>query len=119
MEARIIDTVGAFLYQAYPLDESPVYVRIHAKLMGACGIPSDTLYRVKKYIYGLPDSGRAYYFDVFWVQVELEWSLLVPEGGEAAGERIHVWTLVDDIFMAATRMRFLTITAILFFLENI
>ena len=27
----------------------------------ACNIPSDFVYRIEKYIYGLPDSGRAYY----------------------------------------------------------
>ena len=61
MRVRIIDTVGAYLYQVYP-DSSPiVYIRIPAKVMEALKIPSDVVYKIKKYIYGLPDSGRAYY----------------------------------------------------------
>ena len=61
MKVRIIDTVGAYLYQSYPESSSPIYIRIPAKVMSALQIPEDTVYRIKKYIYGLPDSGRAYY----------------------------------------------------------
>ena len=31
------------------------------EVMQACNIPDDVVYRIEKYIYGLPDSGRAYY----------------------------------------------------------
>ena len=61
MRVRIIDTVGAYLYQVY-FDTSPtVYIRIPVKVMDALKIPADTVYKIKNYIYGLPDSGRAYY----------------------------------------------------------
>ena len=61
MKVRIIDTVKAYLYQSYPDSSSPIYIRIPAKVMNALQIPEDTVYRIKKYIHGLPDFGRAYY----------------------------------------------------------
>ena len=61
MKVRIIDTVGAYLYQTYPTSAPPIYIRMPAKVMTALGVPENTVYRIKKYIYGLPDSGRAYY----------------------------------------------------------
>ena len=56
-----IDSVGAYLYQSYPESSSPIYIRIPAKVMSALQIAEDTVYRIKKYICGLPDSGRVYY----------------------------------------------------------
>ena len=106
MRVRIIDTVGAYLYQVYP-DSSPiVYIRIPAKVMEALKIPADTVYKIKKYIYGLPDSGRAYY---------LAYAKLLQDAGYNKAKsdpclffkvsdagRIYIWIHVDDTFVAAT-----------------
>ena len=43
MKVRIIDTVGAYLYQPYPESSSPIYIRIPAKMMSALQIPKDIL----------------------------------------------------------------------------
>jgi len=56
-----IDTVGAFLYQEYPETLKPLYIILPTSVAKACNLVSKTTHRVKKYIYGLPDSGRAYY----------------------------------------------------------
>jgi hypothetical protein len=56
-----IDTVGAFLYQEYPESLKPLYVILPKAVAEVCNLNPKTTYRVKKYIYGLPDSGRAYY----------------------------------------------------------
>ena len=106
MKVRIIDTVGAYLYQTYPSSKPPIYIRMPAKVMSALGIPEETVYRIKKYIYGLPDSGRAYY---------LAYAKLLQEAGYekaksdpclffrlSGGERIYIWIHVDDTFVAAT-----------------
>jgi hypothetical protein len=55
------DTVGAFLYQEYPESLKPLYVILLKAVAEVCNLNPKTTYRVKKYIYGLPDSGRAYY----------------------------------------------------------
>jgi len=55
------DTVAAYLYQAYPSHLKPLYVKFPRKLALACGLDPNTLYRVMKYMYGLPDAGLAYY----------------------------------------------------------
>ena len=111
MKVRIIDTVGAYLYQSYPDSSPPIYVRIPAKVMSALHIPEETVYRIKKYIYGLPDSGRAYY---------LAYAKLLQDAGYNKAksdpclfykiigiERIYIWIHVDDTFVAATSEKLL------------
>jgi hypothetical protein len=56
-----IDTVGAFLYQEYPEALKPLYVILPKAVAEVCNLDTKAMYWVKKYIYGLPDSGRAYY----------------------------------------------------------
>ena len=71
-------------------------------------IPSDVVYHIEKYIYGLPDSGRAYY---------LAYSKLLTDSGYIksksdpclflkfvlnSNDRIYIWIHVDDTFVAAT-----------------
>jgi hypothetical protein len=56
-----VDTVGAYLYQDYPEDANPLYLRLPPNVAQACGLDPSQIYRIKKYLYGLPDSGRAYY----------------------------------------------------------
>ena len=100
MKVRIIDTAGAYLYQSYPESSSPIYICIPAEVMSALQIPEDTVYRIKKYIYGLPDSGRAYY---------LAYAKLLQNAGYKKAksdpclfykiigvDRIYIWIHVDD-----------------------
>ena len=108
MHVRIIDTVGAYLYQTYPSSLLAIYIKMPVKVMETCKIPSNIVYRIEKYIYGLPDSGRAYY---------LAYSTLLLNSGYTksksgpclflkfypdSGDRIYIWVNVDDTFTAAT-----------------
>jgi len=56
-----IDTIGAFIYQEYPESLKPLYVILPKAVAEVCNLNPKATYRVKKYIYGLPDSGGAYY----------------------------------------------------------
>jgi hypothetical protein len=56
-----IDTVGASLYQDYPEEAEPLFLRLEPEVALACGLEPTQLYRVRKSLYGLPDAGRAYY----------------------------------------------------------
>ena len=101
-----IDTVGAYLYQVYPDTSPTVYIRIPAKVMEALKIPSDVIYKIKKYIYGLPDSGRAYYLayakllqDAHYKKAKSDPCLFFKCNGD---DRIYIWIHVDDTFVAAT-----------------
>ena len=109
MFVRIIDTVGAYLYQTYPEDQPAIFIRVSVKILDALGIPQDTVYRLKKYIYGLPDSGLAYY--------RAYSSLLVTSGycksksdpclfiKLVGTERIYIWIHVDDTFVSSTSVQ--------------
>jgi hypothetical protein len=111
MRVRVIDTIGAYLYQTYPDDKPPIFVRIPAKVMEACGIPSGTLFRIKKYIYGLPDAGLAYYNAYSslltrsgYLKSKSDPCLFLKINLER-GERIYIWAHVDDTFIAATEVK--------------
>ena len=56
-----IDTVGAYLYQEYPSTLKMLYMKLPRDVAEVCNLDPRTTYRVKKYLYGLPDAGGAYY----------------------------------------------------------
>jgi hypothetical protein len=61
MEMCLIDTVAAYLNQDYPDDATPLYLKLPRVVAEVCGPDPNIIYRLKKYIYGLPDAGRASY----------------------------------------------------------
>ena len=106
MELCTIDTVGAYLYQDYPDDAEPLYLKLEPGVAAACGLEPSQLYRIRKYLYGLPDAGRAYYRAYSthlksngYLQTISDPCLFVKEGG---GARTYVWIHVDDTFVAST-----------------
>ncbi len=76
-----------------------------------CNLDPKTIYRVKKYIYGSPDAGRAYYIACIdyliasgYVMTTSDPCLfvrLVPE----QGIRTYVWIHVDDTIVASTHKK--------------
>ena len=55
------DVTSAFLYPDYPQDKTPLYLTIEDNVANLLGEPRKCLYRCHKYIYGLPDAGKAFY----------------------------------------------------------
>lgn len=106
MVEMLVDIVGAFLYPVYPDDKDPLYVTIEDNVADALGEPRGSWYRVLKYIYGLPDAGKAFY--------EMYRGHLVANGYEPTvsdpclfykwnGARvIYLWIHVDDTYVCAT-----------------
>ena len=101
-----IDTVGAFLYQEYPESLKPLYVILPKAVAEVCNLNPKTTYRVKKYIYGLPDSGRAYYIayrdhlvNSGYVMTSADPCLFVRLTKDI---RTYVWIHVDDTIAAST-----------------
>ena len=103
---QMIDTVAAYLHQKYPEDAKPLYVKFPKLVALALNRNPDTTYRVKKYVYGLPDSGRAYY--------EAYSNHLIEHGYlrstndpclffriKSPTRRIYIWAHVDDTLVAA------------------
>jgi hypothetical protein len=60
-KATTADTVGAYLYQVYPTDKPKLITKLHPTIAEICCLDPEQEYEVVKYIYGLPDSGKAYY----------------------------------------------------------
>ena len=105
METCLVDIVQAYLHQIYPTDALPLYVTLPDNLARACGLECGALYRIRKYLYGLPDAGLAYYkaysshlISGGYLRTISDPCLFVKS--TSAG-RTYVWCHVDDTFVAA------------------
>ena len=113
MHMATFDTVAAYLYEEYPSDIKRLYLRLPKIVSITCGLNPDALYRVKKYLYGLPDAGRAYYlaYSTFlqkngYKKSQSDPCLFVKLKGQ---DRTYVWLHVDDTFVASTSKEELTL----------
>jgi hypothetical protein len=102
-----IDTVGAYLHQSYPDDAAPLYVVFPRNVAEALGMDPDQKYRIRKYLYGLPDAGRAYYqaysshlISSGYNRTISDPCLFVKLDGT---NKTYVWCHVDDTFVCCTR----------------
>lgn len=110
MHIQLVDTVAAYLNQDYPADATPLYVVFPRLVALALNLNPDQTYRVKKYIYGLPDSGRAYY-EAYSQHLE-EHGYLKSINDPCLfnkiinpSRRVYVWIHVDDTLIAASDPR--------------
>ena len=105
MEQQLVDTVGAFLGQDYPESAPALYVKFDKKVAEICGLDPNQVYRVVKYLYGIPDAGRAYYkayrdtlIEKGYTQNQYDPCLFHKQGSEGA---LYAWIHVDDTWVAA------------------
>ena len=105
MESCIVDTVGAYLYQEYPEDATPLYLMFPSNVAEVCGLDPNMKYRVRKYLYGLPDADRAYYkaysehlMKNGYLRTVSDPCLFIKIEGKI---KVYVWTHVDDTFVCA------------------
>jgi len=108
MSTATFDTISAYLHQHYPQDTKPLYLRFPKVLAKTCGLDPNALYRVRKYLYGLPDAGRAYYValsqhlrDHGYIQSASD-PCLFYHLDQAIGIRTLIWFHVDDLFCSST-----------------
>lgn len=106
MHTCIIDTVGAYLYEDYPQDLKPIFLRLPREVAITCNLNPNVIYRINKYLYGLPDSGRAYYraysshlMNKGYARTASDPCLFTKIEGD---RRTYIWIHVDDSFVAST-----------------
>jgi hypothetical protein len=108
MHTCSVDTIGAYLYESYPEDSTPLYLKLEPAVAESMGLSPDITYRVRKYLYGLPDSGRAYYlgYSEHLVANGYKRSLSDPclFTKLVNNERTYIWIHVDDTFVASTSL---------------
>ena len=108
MHMATFDTVAAYLHQKYPDELKPLYLKFPKPLAEACGIDPQQLYRIKKYLYGLPDAGRAYYLAYSNVLVESGYTKSMSDPclftyiNAETGIRTYAWIHLDDTFVSST-----------------
>ena len=109
MHIQMVDTKAAYLCQDYPADATPLYIKLPKRVAIASNLNPDQTYRVKKYIYGLPDAGRAHY-DAYcehltqhcYVRTVSDLCLFTKV--LAPNRRVYMWIHVDDTLIAADRL---------------
>jgi hypothetical protein len=106
MASCSIDVVGAYLYQAYPDDAPPLALQLPANVAEICGYKPTQLFAIKKYIYGLPDAGRAYYkayssylLEFGFTKTASDPCLFVRINGQS---RTYLFCHVDDTYICST-----------------
>ena len=110
MHLQTIDTVAAYLCQDYPEDATPLYIILPKRVAQVLNLNPKQTYRVKKYIYGLPDAGRAYYdaycghlIDNGYTRTAADPCLFFK--WTSSTTKVFVWIHVDDTMIAATSLR--------------
>jgi hypothetical protein len=100
MEQALVDTVGAFLSQDYPDALPALYVKLPKEVAEVCGLDPRQVYRIVKYLYGIPDAGRAYYkayrdllLSRGYTQSSLDPCLFISRKGT---DVVYAWIHVDD-----------------------
>jgi hypothetical protein len=110
MQRCIVDVVQAYLYQEYPQDSLALYLVLPDNVSDTCGLQRGVRYRIKKYMYGLPDAGLAYYkaYSAHMLAGGYERTVSDPclfSKLEEDLTRTYVWIHVDDTFVASTADR--------------
>jgi len=108
MFRRTIDTVAAYLYQKYPTeaDRKPLYVRLEKLVAEVCGLDPQQIYQVMRYLYGLPDAGKAYYAAVSGHLISNGYTISKLDPclfyRVNADETTYITLHVDDTFVCST-----------------
>ena len=106
MYTGTIDTTGAYLYQDYPNDATAIYVTIDDTISDIIHQPRGQMYKVGKYIYGLPDAGKAYYEAYTQHLQENNYKRAKSDPclfiRKTETDITYIWTHVDDTFIASS-----------------
>jgi hypothetical protein len=103
-----IDVVGAYLYQVYPDNALLIYMILHPDVAEVCELDKTQLYRIRKYLYGLPDAGRAFYEAYAELLVNNGYKRCVSDPcvftkcSDDSIRRTYVCIHVDDTFVSTT-----------------
>ena len=107
-----IDVVAAYLYQEYPFDKKPIAVKLQKEVAQLLGLDPNQLYKLKRYIYGLPDSGKAYYeayskhlIEHQYQQSQLDPCLFYKSYGNS--DIIYICIHVDDTYVFASHSSYI------------
>jgi hypothetical protein len=106
MHRCTVDVTGAYLYQDYPDDARPIFLTVPENVAVACGLDPTIKYRLRKYMYGLPDSGRAYCKAYSALLMDNGYSRTMSDPclftRITQESRTYVWIHVDDTFVCST-----------------
>ena len=106
MHQAVVDTVGAYLQQDYPANLKQLYVKIDRDSAEISGLNPRQIYLVRKYLYGIPDSGRSYYIAYSTLIVKAGYSKSNFDGclfykTDSQGTT-YICTHVDDTYVCAS-----------------
>lgn len=112
MQQCLVDTVGAFLAQTYPDDAVPLYVRFDDDVASICGIKKRQWFRIRKFLYGIKNAGRAYYMAYSGLLIANNYCQSTTDPClfyriDSSG-KIYIWIHVDDSYVCGSSQKLLT-----------
>jgi hypothetical protein len=100
------DVVGAYLYSDYPEDKPTIYLTLEDHVADILGEPRGCWYRILKYLYGLPDAGKAFYEMYRDHLIEHEYMPTISDPclfHKVCGENVtYIWVHVDDTYVCGS-----------------
>jgi hypothetical protein len=105
------DVKLAYLNCIYPDDADWIVVYLEPWIADALGLERDQLFRVRRYIYGLPDAGRAFY-KLFKSKLETEGYTMSQMNPclfyrIQGDEETYIVIFVDDSFVYSNRKEYI------------
>lgn len=109
MVRATMDIQSAYLQVEYPEDARPILVRINKRTCALLGRDPNQLYRVKRYVYGLPDAGRQFYFHYSNNLIKLGYNMSKCDPclfyKITNGEKTYICIHVDDAYIFSNDQR--------------
>lgn len=106
LESCSVDTIAAYLSEEYPDEEMPLYMTFDDRVSDLCGLERGASYRVIRYLYGIPESGRSYYLGFSRHMRAHGYSISIYDPClyfKVEGNRkSYLFSHVDDCFIAGT-----------------
>lgn len=103
------DVVGAYLYSDYPQDKPAIYLTLEDHVADILGEPRGCWYRILKYLYGLPDAGKAFYEMYRDHLIVHEYMPTISDPclfHKVCGEKVtYIWIHVDDTYVCGSSQK--------------
>jgi len=107
-----MDIKTAYLNVKLPLDEDWIITQIDPRIAKLCGLDPDQHYRIGTALYGLPDSGRRFYYHYKEALIEEGYGMSQSDQclfyKVTSTETTYIIIYVDDTFIFSNRMENVT-----------
>ena len=111
LKCATMDITAAYLQVPIPSEAQWIVTRLEPFVARICGLDPDQMYKIDRYLYGLPDSGRAFYIHYKTALIEEGYNMskMDPclfyriEGDETT----YIMLFVDDTYIYSNKQEYI------------